>query len=58
LAERSHVAREEVRVSEFGERQPRRCRRRGAAGDELQPAVIEVLRELFDNLGFPRRRES
>ena len=42
----------------FVDHQPRGLLRRGAAGDELPPAVIEVLRELFDNLGFAGRRES
>jgi len=57
LPERRHVLRQDVPAPEFGERQLHGLITRRAAGDQLAPSVIEVLRELLDDLAFASRRE-
>jgi hypothetical protein len=57
LPERRHAFRQGVGAAEFRERGPRRLVGRDAAGDELLPAVLEVLRQLLDNLELARGRE-
>ncbi len=52
LPQRRHVLRQDVPGPEFGERQARGLIRRGAPGDQLPLAVIEMLRELVDDLGL------
>ena len=58
LPERRHVSRQDILVPEVGERQPRGLIRRCSTGDQLPPTVIEMLRELFDDLGLAGRREA
>jgi hypothetical protein len=63
LPQRCHVPRQAVRVAEVVERQSRRLFRRGAAGDQFAPAVVEMLRKLVDDLrlacrGKAQRRQS
>jgi hypothetical protein len=58
LAERRHGLRENVAAAEFRERQHRRVFRQRASCHQLAPSLVEMLRELFDNLCFAGRREA
>ena len=57
LPQHAQPAREGVLAVELLERQPPRVIGRGAFGAQLLVAVVEVLRELLDDLGFARRAE-
>jgi hypothetical protein len=54
LVERRHVPHQTVRARELGERQLRGFIGRGAACHQLPPAIVEMLREFFDDLGLAR----
>jgi hypothetical protein len=58
LAERRHVARQDVFLPELGTRQLRGLFRRCAACHQLPPAVVQMLRQLFDDLVLARWREA
>ena len=51
------VLRQQVPLPELGERQTRGLVLRRAARHQLAPAVLEMLRQLFDNLVLAGRRE-
>jgi len=57
LPKRRQVPRQDVPVPEFGERQVGGFIRQRPACNQVPPAVIEVLREFFDDLALARRRE-
>jgi hypothetical protein len=57
LPERRHMLRQDISAPEFSERQLHGLIRQRAADDQLAPSVIEVLRELLDDLAFASRRE-
>jgi hypothetical protein len=53
-----HVPRQKIPLPEIGERQPRSLIGRCASRNQLPPALIEMLREFFDDFGLTSRRES
>ena len=55
LSERRHVLRQNVRLSEIGQRQLLGVFRRSAAGDQLTKSILEMLRQFFDDLGLAGR---
>jgi hypothetical protein len=58
LPKRCEVPRQDVPFSEICECQPCRLFRRRASCDQFPAAIIEMLRELFDDLGFALRRKT
>ncbi len=57
LPQRAQAARELVLAVQFLERDSPRVVGRGAFGAQLLVAIVEVLRELLDDLGLARRAE-
>ena len=57
LPQRRQVLRQQVALPELGECQTRGLVLRRAARHQLAPAVLEMLRELLDDLVLARRRE-
>ena len=58
LSQRCYLPRQEILVPEIGERQTRRLLGSGAPGNQLPPAVLEVLRELLDDLVLACRQQG
>ena len=58
LSQRREVSREQIPVSEAGERQLRRLVLRYPTRHQFSPPVLEVLRELLDDLALARRRQA
>ena len=58
LSQRREVSREQIPVAEPGERQLRCLVLRCPTGYQFPPPVIEVLRELLDDLVLAGRRQA
>ena len=58
LPQRRHVLREQIPFPELSERETCRFILRRPSADQLPPAVLEMLRELIDDLVLSRRREA
>ena len=57
LPQRAHPSRQRIRAVELLEREPPCVFRRGALRAQLPVAIVEMLRELLDDLGLARRAE-
>jgi hypothetical protein len=55
LPQRRHALREIVRAPEFGKRQPHSLFGRSAAHNQFPVTFLQMLRELFNDFGLPRR---
>jgi hypothetical protein len=58
LAQRREVSREQMSIAKPGERQLRGLVMRGATRHQLAPVVLEMLRELLDDLALTGRRQA
>jgi hypothetical protein len=58
LSKRRQIRREHVVGAEFGSGCAFGVSRRRTSFHELPPSIVEVLRQFFNNLGFPRWRQT